>query len=143
MRHPFPRLIYSWLLLALGVLVSAHIVPGISYENLPTLVVVAVLLSLFNAILKPILLLFTLPFIVLTMGVGILFINAFLFYLVGHLVDGFHVAGFGAAFLGGLIVSIVSFLINSILGQPRPGRRGNRPGPTKRVRAKDDDVIDI
>lgn len=142
MSFPFLRLIHSWLLLSLGVLVSAHVVPGIDYSNIPTLVVVVIVLSLFNAILKPILLLFTLPFIVLTMGIGILFINAFLFLLVGKLVDGFQVAGFGAAFLGGLIISIITVLINSLL-LSAPSDQGKKKGPHKKGRSKNDDIIDI
>src|SRR5690606_20107449 len=101
MPNPLTRLIHTWLLLALGILASAHIVPGIAYDSVGTLIVVVILLSLFNFFLKPVLLLFTLPFIVLTLGIGVLFINAFLFLLVGALVEGFHVAGFGSAFLGG------------------------------------------
>lgn len=139
MRHPILRLIRTWLLLALGVLASAHLVPGIEYDTVPALVVAVILLSVFNFILKPILLLFTLPFIVLTMGIGILFINALLFLLVGALVDGFHVAGFLAAFFGGLIVSIVDILINAFLGG-RPRGQGRQTGKTPR---RDDDVIDI
>lgn len=142
MRHPILRLIHSWLLLAAGVLVSAHVVPGIHYDTVPTLVVVVILLSLLNAILKPILLLFTLPFIVLTMGIGILFINALLFLLVGGLVNGFHVDGFWAAFWGGLIISIITFLTNALLSVSPPNQT-KRGGPTKRVPPKDEDVIDI
>jgi putative membrane protein len=129
-------------MLAAGVLVSAHVVPGIHYDTVPTLVVVVILLSLFNAILKPILLLFTLPFIVLTMGIGILFINALLFLLVGGLVNGFHVDGFWAAFWGGLIISIISFLTNALLSVSPPNQP-KKGGPAKRMPPKDEDVIDI
>lgn len=143
MTHPFLHLVRTWLLLALGVLASAHLVPGISYDSVPTLIVVVILLSLFNFFLKPILLLFTLPFIVLTMGIGVLFINALLFLLVGALVEGFHVAGFWAAFFGGLIVSIVTVLINSLFRSPPPnGKTGGGP-PSRRPPPKDNDVIDI
>jgi putative membrane protein len=142
MRNPIMRLIHTWLLLALGVLASAHIVPGIHYDTVPTLIVVVILLSLLNAFLKPLLLLFTLPFIVLTMGLGILFINALLFLLVGALVEGFHVAGFWAAFLGGLIISVVSFLINSLFGPPPRSEGGGRTPPKRRLE-RNDDVIDI
>lgn len=142
MRHPLARLFYTWVILALGVLVSAHVVPGISYANTATLIVVVLLLSLLNAILKPLLLFFTLPFIVLTMGIGILLINALLFYMVGGLVTGFHVAGFGSAFLGGLIVSLTNFLINFLFfGRARVQTGSGRS--RKGVRGKDDDVIDI
>ncbi|MBL9219453.1 MAG: phage holin family protein [Opitutaceae bacterium] len=139
MNQPFVNLLVRWLVLALGVMLSTKIVPGISYDTGTTLLVVVLLLSLFNAVLKPLLLLFTLPFIVLTMGLGIWMINAVLFYFVGRLVDGFHVAGFGSALLGALIVSVTNLVLNRLLTPPRPpGGPGRSGAPTKR-----EDVIDI
>lgn len=139
MNQPFVNLLVRWLVLALGVMLSTKIVPGISYDTGTTLFVVVLLLSLFNAVLKPLLLLFTLPFIVLTMGVGIWLINALLFYFVGRLVDGFHVAGFGSALLGALIVSVTNLILNRLLAPPRPpGGPGRSGTPARR-----DDVIDI
>lgn len=139
MNHPFVNLLVRWLVLALGVMLSTKIIPGISYDTGTTLFVVVLVLSLFNAVLKPLLLLFTLPFIVLTMGIGIWLINALLFYFVGRLVEGFHVAGFGSALLGALIVSVTNMVLNHLLAPPRPPGGPGRPGaPTKR-----DDVIDI
>jgi putative membrane protein len=139
MNHPFVNLLVRWLVLALGVMLSTKIVPGISYDTGTTLFVVVLLLSLFNAVLKPLLLLFTLPFIVLTMGIGIWLINAVLFYFVGRLVEGFHVAGFGSALLGALIVSVTNLVLNRLLAPPRPPGGPGRPGAP----AKRDDVIDI
>lgn len=137
MNQPFVNLLVRWLVLALGVVLSTKIVPGINYDTGTTLFVVVLLLSLFNAVLKPLLLLFTLPFIVLTLGVGIWLINALLFYFVGRLVDGFHVAGFGSALLGALIVSLTNLILNRLLTPP-PRPAGPPRGPAKR-----DDVIDI
>ncbi len=139
MNQPFVNLLVRWLVLALGVVLSTKIVPGISYDTGTTLFVVVVLLSLFNAVLKPLLLLFTLPFIVLSLGVGIWLINALLFYFVGRLVDGFHVAGFGSALLGALIVSVTNLVLNRLLTPPRPPAGPGRSGAP----AKRDDVIDI
>lgn len=135
MNNGFVNLLVRWLVLALGVVLSAKIVPGIGYDSGLTLFVVVVLLSLFNAILKPLLLLFTLPFILLTLGIGIWLINALLFLFVGKLVDGFQVSGFGAALLGALIVSVTNILMIRLLGGPR---RPAGPPPPKR-----DDVIDV
>lgn len=134
MNNTFVNLLVRWFVLALGVVLSTKIVPGIDYDTGTTLAVVVLLLSLFNAILKPLLLLFTLPFIVLSLGIGIWIINAILFYFVGHLVEGFYVAGFGSALLGALIVSITNLLMNRLVLPPRP------PGPPP---FKRDDVIDI
>jgi putative membrane protein len=136
MNNAFVNLLLRWLVLALGVLLSAKLVPGIGYDSGGTLVAVVLLLSLCNILLKPLLLLFTLPFIVLTMGLGIWLINALLFYFVGRLVEGFHVAGFGSALLGALIVSVTSMVINRLLTPPKPP--SGPKGGTKR-----DDVIDI
>jgi len=138
MNNAFVNLLVRWFVLALGVVLSTKIVPGISYDTGTTLAVVVVLLSFFNAVLKPLLLLFTLPFIVLSLGVGIWIINAFLFYFVGRLVDGFHVAGFGSAMLGALIVSLTNVLMSRLLAPARPPGPPRPPGPAKR-----DDVIDI
>ena len=134
MNNAFVNLLVRWFVLALGVVLSTKIVPGISYDTGTTLAVVVLVLSFFNAVLKPLLLLFTLPFIVLSLGIGIWMINAILFYFVGRMVDGFHVAGFGSALLGALIVSMTNLLLNRLFAPPRP------PGPPP---VKRDDVIDI
>ncbi|HET7536037.1 MAG TPA: phage holin family protein [Candidatus Didemnitutus sp.] len=140
MNNGFVNLLVRWLVLALGVVLSTKLVPGIDCDTGWTLTTVVLLLSLFNTVLKPLMLLFTLPFIVLTMGVGIWLINALLFYFVGHLVKGFHVAGFGSAMLGALIVSITNLLMNRLLTPPPPP-----PGPPTGggPARKPDDVIDI
>lgn len=135
MNNGFVNLLVRWAVLALGVVLSTVLVPGISYDTGQTLFLVVVLLSFFNTVLKPLLLLFTLPFIVLTLGIGIWIINAVLFYFVGRLVNGFHVAGFGSALFGALIVSVTNIMMSRVLAPPRP--------PTAPRPAKRDDVIDI
>jgi putative membrane protein len=135
------KLLVRWLVLALGVILAATLVPGIGCDGAGALIVVTLLLSLFNAVLKPLLVLFTFPFIVVTMGLGVLVINAFLFLLVGHLVHGFHVDGFWSALGGSLVVSATNVAAGLFRGRaPRPPRSGagrDRPpdGPG--------DVIDI
>src|ERR1017187_5606263 len=94
MNSPLAHLLVRWLVLALGVVIATHLIPGIHCSDVGALIAVVVLLSFFNAILRPILVLFTLPFIIVTMGLGIVVINAILFLFVGRLVDGFAVAGF-------------------------------------------------
>jgi putative membrane protein len=95
---------------------------------------VVLLLSFLNVAVKPVLMLFALPFIVLTLGIGIWLINAVLFYFVGRLVEGFHVDGFKAALWGALIVSLTNLILNRLLKPPRPPAR---------PAARSDDVIDI
>src|SRR3954464_735959 len=115
MKSPFTQLLVRWLVLALGVMLATKIVPGIACNNGSTLIAVVLLLSFFNAILKPVLVLFTLPFILVTMGLGVVVINALLFLFVGHLVNGFHVAGFWSAVGGSLVVSITNLLVSSFV----------------------------
>jgi len=136
MKSSFTQLLVRWLILALGVMLATKLVPGISCEDGVTLLAVVVLLSFFNAILKPLLVLFTLPFIIVTMGLGVIVINALLFLLVGKLVEGFHVASFGAAFWGSIVVSVTNWLVSAFVrGSSKPRAA---PPPAKR-----DDVIDI
>lgn len=139
MKIPFVNLLVRWLVLALGVVLSTKLVHGIHYDTETTLAVVVVILSLFNTILKPLLLLFTLPFIVLSLGLGVWLINAFLFYFTGKLVEGFHVDSFGAALWGALIVSVTNLILTRmLLGSALP-----KPPGSPRQEAKKDDVIDV
>ena len=134
-RHPWLNLLMRWAILAVGVALSAVIVPGITYDSGVTLLVVVALLSLFNAILKPVLVIFTLPFVVLSLGLGIWFINALLFLAVSKLVTGFYVHDFWAALWGAFIVSVTNFLLSGLLR----AKVVVRPAPPP----KPDDVIDI
>lgn len=137
MASSFKPLLLRWIILALGVMLATKIVSGITCDDGVTLLAVVLLLSFFNAILKPLLVLFTLPFILITMGLGVVVINALLFMLVGRLVDGFHVAGFWSAVGGSLVVSITNLLVSSFVRT-----RAVAPGPPAPPKAKDD-VIDI
>ncbi len=138
---------------------AAELVPSIGFTDGKSLLIVVVVLGLFNAFLKPLLVLLALPFVILTLGVGILFINAFLLLLAAELVPGFHVESFIGAFFGALIIGLVNLLLGSLAGDaPVPVRRGGRrdprgqqPGgsgvpPTARIHRRDrdnEDVIDI
>jgi putative membrane protein len=128
MNSPFARLLVRWLVLALGVLIATRVVPGIHCSDVGSLVAVVVLLSLFNAVFRPVLVLFTLPFIIVTMGLGIVIINAILFLFVGKLVDGFTVNGFWPALGGSLVVSITSFVVGGFIRAPG-GRPPRGPSP--------------
>ncbi len=140
MNSPILQLLLRWLVLALGVTLATKIVPGIHCQDGGTLVAVVLVLSFCNAILRPLLVLFTLPFILLTLGLGMVVINALLFLFVGRLVDGFVVAGFGPALGGSLVVSITNLLLNAFMRSGGPGGRGGQPPAAK---PKKDDVIDI
>jgi putative membrane protein len=138
MNSPIVMLLVRWLVLALGVMLATRIVPGIKCDDGTTLIVVVLLLSFFNAILKPLLVLFTLPFILVTMGLGVILINAVLFLLVGELVNGFVVDGFWSALGGSLVVSVTNLAVSVVT---RGAKKDARPPEKKRKPG--DDVIDI
>jgi putative membrane protein len=117
-QHP-RTFIRNAVILFLGVLASTWLIDAIEVESTATLLIVALVLSLLNVVIKPILVLFTLPFVVFTFGLGILLINAVLLYLAGQLVPGFLVPTFGTAFLGALVISLISLVVNMFLA-PRP-----------------------
>jgi putative membrane protein len=127
------------MILALGVVIAAHVVPGIHYSDSASLILAVILLSFFNAVLRPLLVLFTLPFIIVTLGLGIVVINAFLFLIVGRLVEGFTVSGFWPAVGGSLVLSITNFVMNGLMRSPGP----RPPAPPRGPPGQGGDVIDI
>ncbi len=112
------RVLFHWLVTSVGVWVAAYLVPGISYESVQALVIAALILGILNAVLKPLLMLLTLPVIFLTLGLFLLVINTVIFYLLGYL-PGFRVEGFWAAFFGSIIVSVVSFFFYAVAGKKK------------------------
>ena len=108
-------LITRWLLTALALIITAKIVPGIHFDNTMALFIAALVLGLVNAIVRPILIFFTLPLTLLTLGLFILVINAAAFGLAAYFVPGFDVNGFMPAFLGALLVSILSTIFSWIV----------------------------
>jgi putative membrane protein len=101
-----------WFCTTIAVAIAAHLT-GMRYDNLGALVGAALLLGIVNALVRPILLLLSLPFILVTLGFFILVINGLLLWIVGSIVPGFHVETFGTAFFGALIVSFVSWIFSS------------------------------
>lgn len=101
-----------WMITTLAVLVAAQI-PGIHAASFASMAFAALLLGIVNALVRPVLLLLSLPLILLTLGFFILIVNALMLYLVAGLVPGFYVDGFGAAFVGSLIISLVSWLLSA------------------------------
>ena len=142
MNSALSQLFMRWVILALGVMLATKLGIGIRCDSGSTLLVVVVLLSFFNAILKPLMVLFTLPFILLTLGLGMVVINALLFLLVARLVDGFYVASFWSAVGGAIVVSVTNLILNVFTRGPRgPGGGGSSPARAKKE--KPADVIDI
>ena len=143
MNHPFTQLLVRWLILALGVVIATKLLPGIRCDDWGALIVVVLLLSFFNAILKPILVLFTLPFILVTMGLGIVVINALLILLVGRIVDGFEVSGFWYAVGASIVISATNFLVSRLVKPAAKPQSAGAPPAQRRGGGKRDDVIDI
>jgi len=99
---------------ALSLGVAASIVPGIHIDSPLILVLAAFLLGIVNAVIRPVLVILTLPITVLTLGLFLLILNALLFLLVARLLPGFHVAGFGSALLGWLVMTILNWAASAI-----------------------------
>ncbi len=130
-----------WALIALGVIIAAHTSSGIDYDRGVTLIIVVLLLSFFNLILKPLLVLFTLPFIIVTLGFGLWIINAFLFLLVSELVPGFYVESYLSALWGAFVVSMTSLMANMFLSANVQFKRTAHRNFSEKH--DDDDIIDI
>ena len=109
------RLIVRWLLLAAALLFVTWLYPGVTVASFGAAMVAALVLGLLNTLVRPILVLLTLPVTLLTLGLFLFVINALMFWAASGLVGGFHVAGFWAALLGSLIYSALGVLIDALL----------------------------
>ena len=105
-------LLLKWLALSLAIMFVGWIVPGITISSFATALIASVVIALVNLVIKPILVFLTLPINILTLGIFILVINALLFMFVAYLVPGVEVDGFWNAFLGALLLSILSIGIS-------------------------------
>lgn len=104
------------LIIALGLWLASTIVPGIDIVGAYTLVFAALLLGFINAFVRPIIVLFTLPITIVTLGLFLLVINAAMLGLVAALLDGFHITGFFSAIFGAVIISLTSALASWFVG---------------------------
>jgi putative membrane protein len=100
---------------ALAIILAAAIVPGITLDSVLAALGAGLLLGLINAVVRPILLLLTLPITLVTLGLFLFVLNALCFWLVAAVVGGLHVAGFWSAFFGALVVSAVSWLVTALV----------------------------
>ncbi len=106
------QFLLTWLATAISLLITAWLVPGLVITGFTAAAIGAVVLGLINAIVKPILILFTLPLTILTLGLFLFVINAIALALVGYFTPGFDVAGFFPALFGSIVLSLVSGLVN-------------------------------
>ena len=111
------QLLLRWLLNALALIAVANIVPGIHIDTFYHALIAALILGLVNALVRPLLILLTLPVTVLTLGLFVLVINALMILLVSTIVQGFSVASFSAAFLAAIVLWVISMLTNWFIQQ--------------------------
>ncbi len=109
------KLLLIWVLNALALLAVAYLVPGIHVAGFTAALVAALVIGLVNMLIKPVLVLLTLPITVLTLGLFILVINGLLFYAVGSWLEGFEVNTFLAGMIGALLYSIFSWILSALL----------------------------
>jgi putative membrane protein len=109
------RLLVVWLINSLALLAVAYVLPGIEVADFATAMVAAVVLGLVNAVIRPLLILLTLPATILTLGLFIFVINGLLFWMVGSWLEGFSVSGFWPGVFGAIVFSIVSWALSAVL----------------------------
>lgn len=109
------RLLLRWIINTLAVLTLPYIVTSITVKDFWAALAAALVIGLLNAIVRPILVILTLPVTLLTLGLFILVINALLFWAAGALLPGFEVAGFWSAFFGAIVFSLISWAVSALL----------------------------
>ena len=108
-------LLLVWILNAVALLVVAYLLPGIKVASFGSALIAALVLGLLNALVKPVLVLLTLPITVVTLGLFLLVLNALLFWFAGSILKGFQVSGFWAAVIGALVYSLVAGLLARLI----------------------------
>lgn len=111
------KLLAKWLLSASALLAVGYFYNGVQVQSFSAALLAAFVIGLLNTIVRPILVVLTLPVTVLTLGLFLFVINALMFWWAAHMLDGFHVSGFGAALLGSLLYTLMGVIIESALEQ--------------------------
>lgn len=111
------KIIVRWLLLAAALLLVAHLYPGVSVKSFGAAMIAAFVIGLFNTLLRPLLVLLTLPVTLLTLGLFLFIINALMFWAAAEVLDGFAVTGFAAALIGSLIYTVCGMIIDVAMEQ--------------------------
>ena len=109
------RLLLVWLINAVALIAVAYLMPSITVSSFGAALAAALVLGLVNAIVRPVLVLLTLPVTVLTLGLFIFVLNGLLFWMVGTWLEGFEVAGFWSAVLGAILFSLVSWALSALV----------------------------
>ncbi len=114
---PFMKILVRWALLAAALLLVAHLYSGVTVASFGTALLAAFVLGLFNTLVRPLLVLLTLPVTLLTLGLFLFVINALMFWAAASVLDGFGVAGFGAALIGSVLYSLCGIVIDVAVEQ--------------------------
>lgn len=109
------RLLLVWILNAIALIAVAYLYPGVQLQDWKAAAIAALVLGLVNTLVKPVLVLLTLPVTIVTLGLFLLVLNALLFWAVASLVPGFHVTGFWAAVLGAILYSVIGWLLSMLI----------------------------
>ncbi len=104
--------IIRWFITTVAVFVAAHVVPGLRYDDLGSLLGASLLLGIVNALVRPVLLILCLPLILVTMGLFIFVLNGLLLWMIAGIIPSFHVTGFWAAVFASIVISLVSWLLS-------------------------------
>jgi putative membrane protein len=111
------KIIVRWLLLASALLLVAYLYPGVSVTSFGSAMIAALVIGIFNTLLRPLLVLLTLPVTLLTLGLFLFIINALMFWAAAEVLDGFAVTGFAAALIGSLIYTVCGMIIDVAMEQ--------------------------
>ena len=109
------KLLIQWFVSASALLLVAYLYSGVQVDSFGAALIAAFVIGLFNAVLRPVLVILTLPVTIVTVGLFLFVINALMFWSAAGVLSGFHVSGFGAALLGSLLYSLISVVIDSAL----------------------------
>lgn len=128
-------LLIRWLVITLAILFASTILSGIHVASLTTAIIAAAILGIVNTFLRPVLLVLTLPLTLLTLGIFAFVLNAFMLLLVAYFVPGFEIDGFFWAFMGALIISVVSWIANRFINKSNK-KSQNTPPMNNRQKAE-------
>jgi putative membrane protein len=109
------RLLLVWLINAAALFALPYVFPWVQVDTFWAALIAALVLGLINALIRPLLVLLTLPVTIITLGLFIFVINGLLFWWVGSFIDGFHVSGFWSGVFGAIVYSLISWLLSSLL----------------------------
>ncbi len=117
---PPMKILIKWLLSAVALLIVAYVYGGVQVSSFGSAMIAALVIGLLNAVLRPVLVVLTLPVTILTVGLFLLVVNGLMFWAASGILSGFHVTGFWAAMLGALIYSLLGLVIDSLISRLFP-----------------------